>query len=273
VVYQHKKVLIVVKTYPTPARKGVEVSCTAGITEDGKWIRLFPLPFRFLRSEKQFKKYQWIEVAVTKASDPRPDSWVVDLDSIKVLGDPLPTSDGWQARKAIVLPLLAPSLCHLVRTREKTGATLGIFKPKEIRGLIIEPEEPATWTERELNILSQESMFDRKPFKLLEKIPYKFIYLFTCDDPDCRGHRLSVVDWEVAQAYRSWRECYGNQWEQSFRRRFETEMIHKCDTHFYVGTLRAYPDRWIIIGLFYPPRLTWSRSIGGVKWAGTEVTG
>jgi hypothetical protein len=84
VVYQHKKVLIVVKTYPTPARKGVEVSCTAGITEDGQWIRLFPLPFRFLRSEKQFKKYQWIEVAVTKASDPRPDSWVVDLDSIKV---------------------------------------------------------------------------------------------------------------------------------------------------------------------------------------------
>lgn len=271
--YQHKKVLIVVKTYPTPARKGVEVSCTVGITEDGQWIRLFPLPFRFLRSEKQFKKYQWIEVAVTKASDPRPDSWVVDLDSIKVLGDPLPTSDGWQARKVIALPLLAPSLCHLVRTREKTGATLGIFKPEEIKGLIIEPEEPATWTERELNILSQESMFDRKPPKLLEKIPYKFIYSFTCDDPDCRGHRLSVVDWEVAQAYRSWRKCYGNQWEQPFRRRFETEMIHKCDTHFYVGTLRAHPDRWIIIGLFYPPRSAWSKSSGGMKWARTEVIG
>jgi hypothetical protein len=264
-VYQHKKVLIVVKTYPTPARKGVEVSCTAGITEDGKLIRLFPLPFRSLRNEKQFKKYQWIEVAVTKASDPRPDSWVVDLESIKVLGDPLPTSDSWQARKNIVLSLLSPSLCHLVRNREKTGATLGIFKPKEIKGLIIEPEELATWTERELNILSQESMFDRKPPNLLEKIPYKFIYSFTCDDSDCREHRLSVVDWEVAQSYRSWRKCYGNQWEQPFRQRFETQMIHKYDTHFYVGTLRAHPDRWIIIGLFYPPRSTWNISSGGVK--------
>ena len=33
---ERRKVLIVVKTYPTPARKGGEVSCTAAITEDGK---------------------------------------------------------------------------------------------------------------------------------------------------------------------------------------------------------------------------------------------
>jgi len=252
--YQHRKVLIVVKTYPTPAKKGIEVSCTAGITEDGRWIRLFPLPFRFLESEKQFKKYQWIEVAVTKASDPRPDSYIVDLDSIKILGSPLPTSDAWQARKDVVMPLLAPSLCHLVRTRKQTGATLGIFKPKEIRELIIEPEETPTWTARELAILSQESMFDRKPFKLLEKIPFKFIYSFMCNDPGCKGHCLSCADWEAAQAYRSWRRGYGNQWEQAFRQRFEEEMIHKYDTHFYVGTMRAHPDRWIIVGLFYPPR-------------------
>jgi hypothetical protein len=35
--------------------------------------------------------------------------------------------------------------------------------------------------------------------------------------------------------------------------RGEEEMIHKYDTHFYVVTLRAHPDRWIIVGLFYPP--------------------
>jgi len=50
-----KKVLITVRTYPTPARKGVEVSCTAGITDDGKWIRLFPIPYRFLDWDKRFK--------------------------------------------------------------------------------------------------------------------------------------------------------------------------------------------------------------------------
>lgn len=249
-----ERILVTVKTYPTPARRGIEVSCTGGITSEGRWIRLFPLPFRFLIDEKQFKKYQRIEVNVSKSSDPRPESYSPDLDSITVLGLPLPTSHAWQARKGIVEPLMAPSLCHLVNTRKSTGATMGIFRPKEITGFIIEPEANPTWTEEEIGILSQQSMFDKKPYKLLEKIPYKFFYRFVCNEPGCRGHRLSITDWEIDQAYRSWTRRYGTQWEKAFRQRFEEEMIHKYDTHFYVGTMRAHPDRWIIVGLFYPPR-------------------
>lgn len=30
-------------------------------------------------------------------------------------------------------------------------------------------------------------------------------------------------------------------------------MIGKYDTHFYVGTVASHPNRWIVIGLFYPP--------------------
>lgn len=62
-----KRVLIIVRTYPVPAQKGVEVSCTAGVTDDGKWIRLFPLPYRLLEDASKFAKYQWITVNVTKA--------------------------------------------------------------------------------------------------------------------------------------------------------------------------------------------------------------
>jgi hypothetical protein len=29
-------------------------------------------------------------------------------------------------------------------------------------------------------------------------------------------------------------------------------MIEKLDTHFFVGTLHQHPNRWIIVGLFYP---------------------
>ena len=52
---QQKRVLITVRTYPTPAKKGVEVSCTAGVTEEGKWIRLFPIPYRFMDPECSFR--------------------------------------------------------------------------------------------------------------------------------------------------------------------------------------------------------------------------
>ena len=251
-IYQNRKVLITVKTYPLPSKKTIEASCTAGITEDGNWVRFFPLPFRYLEHAKQFKKYQWIEASVTKASDPRPESYKVVLDSIRLMGKTLPTSNNWQARKDIILPFTAPSLCYLERTRAETGVTLGIFKPRIIRELIIEPEEYPDWTEQELAILSQQSMFDQKSVKPLEKIPLRFVYSFFCNDRQCKGHRLSATDWELGEAYRKWRRHYGKWWESYFRQKFEYEVIYSFDTSFYVGTIRAHPNVWIIIGLFYP---------------------
>jgi hypothetical protein len=59
---------------------------------------------------------------------------------------------------------------------------------------------------------------------------------------------------ELGQAYRSWRMDYGDAWEQAFRQRFENDMIHKNDTHYFVGNLHQFPRIWIIVGLFYPPK-------------------
>lgn len=49
------KVLIAVKTYPTISEKYNELACTAGFREDGSWIRLYPIPFRLLDEEQQYK--------------------------------------------------------------------------------------------------------------------------------------------------------------------------------------------------------------------------
>ena len=66
---------------------------------------------------------------------------------------------------------------------------------------------------------------------------------------------MLCTDWEMGQAYRAWRRQYGSAgWEAKFRQQFETEMIEKNDTHFFVGTIHQHPGSWIIVGLFYPPR-------------------
>jgi hypothetical protein len=84
-----KRVLIVVKTYPTPAHKGVEVSCTAGITREDEWIRLFPVPFRFLEAEQKFARYQWLDVQVRRArNDYRPESNNLNGSSISIVPPP-----------------------------------------------------------------------------------------------------------------------------------------------------------------------------------------
>jgi hypothetical protein len=67
---------------------------------------------------------------------------------------------------------------------------------------------------------------------------------------------MLCTDWEMSESYRRWRNQYGTNWEAKFRQKYESEMIGKNDTHFYVGTVHQHPDAWIIVGLFYPPRPT-----------------
>jgi hypothetical protein len=71
-----EKVLMVVKTYPTPSSKYGELVCTAGIRlRDNAWIRIYPYPFRQAKAREQFEKYDIIEAAIERATqDPRPDS-------------------------------------------------------------------------------------------------------------------------------------------------------------------------------------------------------
>jgi hypothetical protein len=252
-----KRVLITVRTYPVPATKGIEVSCTAGVTSDGKWIRLFPVPYRFLSTDQRFTKYQWIDVDVTRASnDSRPESYKLNVDSIKIQST-VPSDDLWRPRKEIIFPLKQTSMCEIERHRAEHGSpTLGIFQPKRIKRLTITRAEAVDWTPDQQATLNQQLLpFETStPASPLEKIPFEFRYEFQCDAPNCPGHHMSCTDWEIGQSYRKWRNDYGDGWEAKFREKYERQMIEKNDTHFYVGTLHQYPGTWIIVGLFYPPK-------------------
>jgi hypothetical protein len=250
-----KRVLITVRTYPVPARKGIEVSCTGGITADGKWIRLFPVPYRFLDDDKRFTKYQWIELSVTKArNDARPESYRPNLDTLKICGA-LSSADNWRARREIIRPLLKRSLCEIERERAANKSpTLGAFKPAKIDRLLIEDAAQPNWTTEQLNSLRQIPLFQNAPQDELEKLPFDFKYQFHCADESCTGHKLTCFDWEMGAAYRKWRREYRDRWPQAFRRTFEDGMINKNDTHFFVGNQHQAPTAWIIVGLFYPPR-------------------
>ena len=224
-----QRVLITVRTYPTPSAKSVEASCTAGVTADGQWIRLFPISYRLMAEERQFKKWQWIEVETLKAStDSRPESFKVNEDSI-VVGNSVDTKDGWRQRRALMESLRRPSMCRIQRQLNENGSpTLGFFRPFQITRLRIDPAERPEWTADERASLTQRGdLFRKAPEQLLEKIPLEFRYEFRCRDIDCNGHAMLCTDWEMVQAYRSWRTEYGDKWEEQFRQRFETEMVQK----------------------------------------------
>ncbi len=104
--FEKKKVLITVMTYLIPSRSYIETVCTAGITEDGEWIRLYPIDYRYLDQAKQFHKYQWIEIELGpkgNEKDKRLESRRPRVESIKLLGEPLTTKLNWKPNQEMAL--------------------------------------------------------------------------------------------------------------------------------------------------------------------------
>ncbi len=168
-------------------------------------------------------------------------------------------------RERILAPVRRSSLCEIERERAENGhPTLGLFRPARINGLKITASEKQNWTSRELAILAQPrlDLGGSTPRQQLEKIPFEFRYEFECADPSCKGHAMMCTDWEMGQAWRSWRR-YGTKWEEKFRQRFERDMIERKDTSLFVGTMHQHPASWIIVGLFYPPKPSGSDLFSG----------
>ncbi|MBC8217257.1 MAG: hypothetical protein H8E73_02220 [Planctomycetes bacterium] len=104
---------------------------------------------------------------------------------------------------------------------------------------------------------AQLSFFDKKK-DAIEQIPFDFYYYFRCDGrPDCPGHKLPIIDWEIGQAYRNWRYKYKPEelLLQKIRQRWLDLMCAQTnDLYFYVGNMQRFRDNFMVIGVFYPQK-------------------
>ena len=100
---EKQRILVTVKTYPTLSRTYGETVCTAGIREDGTWVRIYPVPFRRLNESEQYRKYDWIECRlVRRTADPRPESFSpADQNELTPVGH-IDTSDKWRERRRLL---------------------------------------------------------------------------------------------------------------------------------------------------------------------------
>ena len=252
--WEEREVMMAVKAYPTPAEEVGEAVCTAGVDRHGNWIRAFPVAFRDLPFERRFSKYQWIRGRFKKSSDPRPESHDLDHDSI-VLLETVGTEKGtWTQRKALIAPHIVSSVEELQHLAEGGTRTMGYVRPLGEPELVIEERE-AVWPERKAGLLDQGTLF-AKPKQRLERIPFRFAYRFRCEGTACKGHDMMVLDWEMHEAYRSWRKDYGETgWREKFIEKFGPAFFEKHDVLFSLGNIAKYPQSFCINGLFYPKRV------------------
>lgn len=257
-----ERILILAKTYPSPSAQYVETSCVAGISEDGSMRRLFPVPFRMIEQGGQFKKWQWIQARVEKASkDHRPESHKIYVDTIDC-GDEIDTRKEWSARWPWLDKI--PSFGNfddIEAARLADGLSIALLRPKRFLGLEITKARNQDWTEEEKAKLTQEQMqFDlfneaeaKAQVKRLRKVPFDFYYRYLCDTPEGeKTFHHKIVDWEAGALYWNCRRSHGTGWEAPFRAKLEQNLGAR-DLLFLMGNQHRFQDQWLIISLIYPP--------------------
>lgn len=256
-------ILILCKTYPSPSGKHVETSCVAGMRPDGSLIRLFPVPFRLIDGAQQFKKWQWVHARIERApADRRTESHKLFVDTVKFIGEPLPTSRKWEARREPIDKLrIFDDFAALEADRASAGTTLGILRPSTIVSLEIMPVANPDWSDDEkaklLQSERQGGLFDdtdAKALTTLKKLPFDFHYRYACTvDGATHEYRHKIVDWEAGALYWNCHYGHGPAWEAPFRAKMETQ-LPAADLMFLMGTIHRFPDQWLIVSLIYPPK-------------------
>lgn len=262
-----KRVLITVKTYPTLSRKYGETVCTAGVREDGSWVRIYPVPFRRLDEAEQYSKYNWVQCdLIRNTKDPRPESFhPADVKQLVPSGH-VNTRNNWQARRRLLLQTgtVHTRLQRLIDGAKANEFSLATFKPTEISGFVWEQEE-REWDPSKLaqmrNHASQGELFAedlwRKTFEVIPKLPFSFSYRFK--DETGKSSEMQVLDWEAgALFWKCLRNCNGDEAAalKKVRQKYFDEFTQK-DLHFFLGTTQEFhfraPNPWVIIGVLPIP--------------------
>lgn len=260
------RVLITVKTYPTISSKYDELVCTAGFLEDGSWIRIYPISFRKKDYEQQYSKYDWIELDLVKnKSDFRPESYrPYSADTSIAIVDKINTDNNWQIRKETVLKNVHDDLADLIllAKNKEVCKSLATYKPREIIDFVAEPAS-REWDKKKIAKLKaareQGNLFEHPedPFDVVDKLPYKFSYVFL--DKDGKQRKMMIEDWETGALY--WRQLskYEGNEEKAVAdviKKYLDDFAKTKDLYFFLGTTQLHHytshNPFVIIGTFTP---------------------
>lgn len=258
------RVLITVKASPQPSARYGDTVCVAGIRVDGgrsDWIRLYPLPFRWMGVEQQFKKFDLIDVEVRRETkDTRPESYRPDIDTVKIVRH----LDGWKDRQPIMSKVSRTSTCALsVAAKESHNApSLGMVTVHTLDRVRVEPF--AGWSDAQKSrIAAAANLTPLALFGDVGKTPTelkapRFIvrYDYHCAEDRCPGHVGQVLDWELTALQGRLHRDGDDVVKAAIEKRFHEQMFAPGkQTSFFMGNFEDPRKRgsFSVLGVYYPP--------------------
>lgn len=253
------EILVTVKTAPNPSAKSGETVCVAGLglsrgRTQTRWIRLYPINFRFLEQDQQFKKYDIIRVRATPAvADSRVESWRPEMATMAVF-DHL---DPWAKRRALLDPTATDTMCALNRENKSrtTAPSLGLVRVRDLPDLRITRHEG--WSPAEQakidSYVTQLDLFDDSDKSPLEAPRFGGKYRWKCFEGQCKGHDQSIIDWEFVALQRRLRGHSDSEVQAALHDKFVDMMFRAPrEPAFYVGNQAKRHHVFHVLGVYYP---------------------
>ncbi len=241
-----EELLVLAKAYPTISTKYELLVCVAGITADGEWRRIYPIPWEiFLEYETKFKKKQWIsyELRDDKPSDRRPESRKIKFETIEVLHE---------ERYKNIKTMLDERLKTLeeLESEDDRNVSLGVLKPRII---------DFVWSDwdyyNKVKSKSAQRTLNGKKAVKIEFPDKKFQYVFKCNPRCPKKHQIICEDWELGMLYLKMKRNHGPDLApKKVREKFLIEIPKLRHIYFVVGTHNQHPNTWLIISVLYPKK-------------------
>lgn len=241
--------LVLVKALPHPSSKYSETVCCAGIAPDTddpagawSWRRQYPVPYRMLKDDQAFRRWDWISYEYRpRKSDRRVESRSVQSDSLKVidrLNDPL-------ERARYVRRMVRES----TNDAESRSESLCLIEPHDVRFSWKRRTHAELTSQRRKHqaLADQLNLLDGPPPEPLEPCPFAFYFDYTSSDGE--RHRHSCEDWETSTAFFRRRRSEGGEDAalESLRKTYEEEYPRR-GMLFAMGTHSVHPI-WLLVGV------------------------
>lgn len=251
------RVLITVKTYPSASSKHRETSCVAGVALDPepRWIRIYPVPFRLMKEENRFKKYDIVNLSATRptSGDRRPESMRLISEKITSL-ESVPANRYWDQRKKLMGSLLgSETTCEMnngVKQLKGQAPSLAAVRPRNPEVHVVKPEP---WPPERINKNRETAAPDLFgiSFKELQQPPWDVRIRYKCESDGCRGHDQKILDWEAGQAALDWSRKKGdNAAKYDLEAKWNSLVDATHDPYLYIGNLNQHPGSFCVIGIW-----------------------
>lgn len=255
------RVLIWGKTYPELSSRYVETVCTGGVREDGRPIRLYPVPLRYMDSGKQYSTYDWIEAPISKStSDVRPESFKVLPGRVEIVGH-VDTGRGkppdWAERRRYIFRDSSwqfQNIAALEASRKANRTSMGILTPGSTFEVEIEPRparEEAEFKAKLQQVHGQSDLFHTS-YKDIAYLPNKIWLHWRCASRGCecdaQPHRHRILDWGLLELARR------DGWAMAKSKMEDLANLERHELQLFLGNYMLHQHQFGIIGLWYPSR-------------------